>query len=276
MNLPASTRFGRAVLAVGAAGLLALGSISSVAAAGPSAGSTVASTTTTATTAATHRFCVPEWAAALAQPRVDLLRAVGDCEINRRFVTLDTLTRLVNQSDVLTADHKVDLRDVNALNPASFAAERTGLTALKARIDADTTVAALRADIARIAPAYRVYLLVVPKTHLVAAADATEKASARFGPLASELQNLINLAKAAGKDVTAAQAALDDLNAKVAQVNGLIGPVAGSILPLSPGDWNGGTAGPLLTSARATIHESRTLLAAASKDAHQVIALLGS
>jgi len=277
MNLPPSTRqhsislgrsaVARSVLAFGAAGLLAVGSFSSVYAASPS---------TAATAAGGHRFCIPEWTAAIATPGIDKLRAAGDCEINRRFVTLDTLTRLVNTSDVLTADHKVDLRDMNTVNPANYAAERAGLTALKASIDGDTTLAALRTDVGKIAPDYRVYLLVVPKTHLVAASDATAKAIARFGPLSSELQTLINQAKADGKDVAAAQAALDDLNAKVAQAGGLNGPVAGSILPLSPSDWNNGTAGPALTAARSSIHQARGLLLDARKDAHRVIVLLGS
>ena len=275
MKFQLSPRLGRAAVAraavaVGAAGLLAVGSFSSVYAADPSAA------TNSTTAAAVHRFCIPEWAAAKAHPGVDTLRAVGDCEINRRFVTLDGLTYLVNHSDALTAAHKIDLRDVNSVNPASFAAERPGLARLKATIDSDTTVAALRLDVAKIAPDYRVYLLVVPKTHLVNAADATEKASARFGPLASELQNLINQAKAGGKNVTAAQAKLDDMIAKVAQANGLIAPVAGSILPLSPAGWNNGTAGPILKAARQTIHQTRTLLVGARQDAHQVIVLLGS
>jgi hypothetical protein len=270
MKLKLSAPLGRAAVALGAAGLLAVGSFSPVYAADPTAA------TNSTTAAAAHRFCIPQWASAIATPGIDKLRAVGDCEINRRFVTLDGLTYLVNHSDALTANHKIDLRDVNSVNPASFAAERAGLTTLKGQIDSDTTLAALRADVGKIAPDYRVYLLVVPKTHLVVAADATEKASARFGPLSTELQNLINEVKAGGKNVDAAQAKLDDMNAKVAQANGLIAPVAGSILGLSPADWNNGTAGPALKSARQTIHQTRTLLVDARQDAHQVIVLLGS
>ena len=270
MKLQLPPRLGRAAIAFGAAGLLAVGSFTSVYAADPTT-----ATNSTATTAV-HRFCIPEWAAAKAHPSVDTFRAVGDCEINRRFVTLDGLTYLVNHSDVLTADHKTDLLTGGSVNPASFSAEKSGLAALKATIDSDTTVAALRTDIGKIAPDYRVYLVVVPKTHLVAAVDGTAKASARFVPLASELQNLINQAKAAGKDVTAAQAALDDMNAKVGQANGLIAPVAGSILPLSPADWNNGIAGPAFKSARQAIHSARVLLRDARQDAHHVIVLLGS
>jgi hypothetical protein len=270
MKVHLASRLGRATVALGAGGLLAIGSFSSVYAADPSP--------TTDSTAATavHRFCIPEWAAVAAHPSVDTLRAAGDCEINRRFVTLDGLTYLVNHSDVLTAEHMTDLRDVNSVNPASFAAEQTGLASLKGQIDSDTTLATLRLDVAKIAPDYRVYLLVDPKTHLVSAADATEKTSAKFGPLATELQNLINQAATDGKDVSAAQAKLDDMNAKVTQANGLIAPVAGLILPLSPADWNNGTAGPMLKSARQTIQQTRTLLVGARQDAHQVIVLLGS
>src|SRR5450432_2369587 len=252
MSFHVSPRLGRVTLALGAAGLLAIGSFSSVYAADPS------TSTNSTTVAGTHRFCIPEWVAVKAHPgNVDILRAAGDCEINRRFVTLDGLTSRVNHSTVLTADHKTDLISGGGINPASFVSEHAGLTTLKATIDSDTTIASLRTDIAKIAPDYRVYLLVVPKTHIVAAADGAAKTSARFVPLASELQNLINQAKADGKDVTAAQAKLDDLNAKVGKANGLIAPVVGSIMSLSPADWNNGIAGPALKSARMTIHSAR-------------------
>ena len=271
MNFHLSPRLGRVTLALGAAGLMAIGSLSSVYAADPT------TATNSTTVAGTHRFCVREWAAVKAHPRsVDALRAAGDCEVNRRFVTLDGLTSLVNHSDVLTADHKTDLISGGGINPASFVSEHAGLVTLKASIDADTTIPTLRTDIGKIAPDYRVYLLVVPKTHLVSAADGAAKTSARFVPLASELQNIINLAKAAGKDVTAAQAKLDDLNAKVGQANGLIAPVAGKLLPLSPADWNSGAAKPAFQAARATLHQARTLLVDARQDAHQIIVLLGS
>jgi hypothetical protein len=271
MNFKLSPRLGRVTLALGAAGLLAIGSFSSVYAADPT------TATNSTTTTAVHRFCIPEWVAVKAHPgNVDVLRAAGDCEINRRFVTLDGLTSLVNHSTVLTADHKTDLLTGGGINPASFVSEHAGLTTLKATIDADTTIASLRTDIAKIAPDYRVYLLVVPKTHIVAAADGAAKTSARFVPLASELQNIINLAKADGKDVTAAQAKLDDLNAKVSQANGLIAPVAGSVLPLSPADWNSGAAKPVMQAARQSLHQARNLLVDARQDAHQIIVLLGS
>ncbi|MGH2465896.1 MAG: hypothetical protein ACRDGI_10585 [Candidatus Limnocylindrales bacterium] len=271
MRLQLTSRLGRAAVALGAAGLLAIGSFSSVYAADPTA-----ATNSTATTAV-HHFCLPEWAAVKAHPgNVDVLRAVGDCEINRRFVTLDGLTSLVNRSTVLTADHKTDLISGGGINPASFVSEHAGLTTLKATIDADTTIASLRAHIAKIAPDYRVYLLVVPKTHIVAAADGAAKTSARFVPLASELQNLINQAKADGKDVTAAQAKLDDLNAKVSQANGLISPVAGSVLPLSPANWNSAAAKPIMQAARQSLHRARNLLVDARQDAHRIIVLLGS
>jgi len=271
MNVQLPARLGRTAVALGAAGLLAVASFGSVDAASPT------TVTNSATATASHRFCIPEWAAVVAHPgNVDRLRAAGDCEINRRFVTLDGLTYLVNHSDVLTAEHKTDLLDVNSGNPTSFAAERAGLTTLKGSIDTDTTAAALRADIAKIAPDFWVYLVAVPKTHLVVAADGSAKAAARFGPLGTELQNLINEAKTDGKDVTAAQDALDDMTAKVAQASGLIGPVAGSVLPLSPTDLNNGSAKPVLQAARQTLQQARTLLRDAGRDARKVIAILGS
>jgi len=221
-----------------------------------------------------HRFCADEWLAATANRTVATLRAVGDCEIARRIVTLDALDARVAGADAFTDLHKDQLRKVNNVNPASYAAEKTGLLALKAKIDGETDLAALRADIARIAEDFRVYVLVVPKTHLVGGSDATDKAIDRLATLATRLQSLIDAAAARGKDVTAAQAALNDMKAKTNQADALVTPVVGTIMPLSPAAWNAGTAGPALGSARTTIQQARELLRTARADARTVIELL--
>ena len=97
MNFHVSPRLGRVTLALGAAGLLAIGSFGSVYAADPS------TNTNSTTAAAVHHFCIPEWAAVIAHPgNVDILRAAGDCEINRRFVTLDGLTA-TDESETVAA-----------------------------------------------------------------------------------------------------------------------------------------------------------------------------
>jgi hypothetical protein len=104
-------------------------------------------------------ICATQAAAVKAGATVDTLRAFGDCEINRRFSTLTALSSKVTGSKVLTSS------DAAALQ-AEISSTTSGLTSLKATIDGETNVAALKADIVKIATDYRVYLLVVRQVNL--------------------------------------------------------------------------------------------------------------
>lgn len=192
---------------------------------------------------------------------LDTLRAFGDCEIARRFVTLNSLASRVTGSKVLTGS------DAAALS-SEIASTKSGLTSLKAKIDAETSLAALKAEIRQIATDYRVYLLVVPQVNLVSGADAVQAAKPIFDKISANLTARIAAAKAAGKDTTAAQADLDAMNAAVAQAVGLAQPLPAALLPLTPAQYNGGTAGPVLKNARAALVQARGLLQSARADAH--------
>src|ERR1035437_5759619 len=85
--------------------------------------------------------CATQSAALKSSVSIDTLRAFGDCEIQRRFTTLDALTARVSGSKVLTSS------DAAALS-GEIGATRTGLTTLKATIDAETSIPALKSDVA--------------------------------------------------------------------------------------------------------------------------------
>jgi hypothetical protein len=200
--------------------------------------------------------CAAQAAAVKVGADTSTLRALGDCEINRRFETLTDLASRISGSKVLTAS------DAAALT-AEIGATRSGLTSLKATIDAETSLPALRAEIVRIATDYRVYVLVVPQVNLVSAADGVVAAQARFATVNTNLAARIAAAKARGKDVTAAQADLDKMNAAVVAAVGLASPLPAALLPLTAVQYNGGTAGPVLTSARTAVGQARDQLKAA-------------
>ncbi len=105
--------------------------------------------------------------------------------------------------------------DASALQ-SEISSTRSGLTSLKATIDAETDIPSLKPDIVKIATDYRVYLLVVPQVNLVNAADAVVVAQSKFATVNTNLAARIAAAKAAGKDTTAAQSDLDAMNASVA------------------------------------------------------------
>lgn len=232
--------------------------------AGTLAFASVATTTATAPIIpggpAGRGVCATQFAAVKPPVTVEALRAFGDCEIQRRFTTLDALSARVSGSKVLTSS------DSAALS-GEIGATRTGLTSLKATIDAETSIPALKNDVAMIAKSFRVYLLVAPQVHLVSGADGVIASQASFAKVDTNLAARIAAAKAAGKDTTAAQADLDAMNAAVTKAAGLATPLPATLLPLTPAQYNAGTAGPILTSARTALAQARDLLKSAVQDA---------
>jgi hypothetical protein len=197
-----------------------------------------------------HDVCATQAAALKASATVDTLRAFGDCEINRRFTTLTDLSGKISASKTITSS------DAAALQ-AEISSTTAGLTTLKATIDAETGIPALRADIVKIATDYRVYLLVVPQVNLVNAADTVVASQTRFATVNTNLMARIAAATKAGKDTTAAQADLNAMNASVTAAVGLASPLPATLLPLTPAQYNGGTAGPVLSSARTALGQAR-------------------
>ena len=201
--------------------------------------------------------CATEATAARTAPiTVAAVRAFGDCEINRRMSTLTDLSARITSSKAMTPGHAATLQ-------SEISSTRSGLTSLKATIDSETVLSALKADSVKIAADYRVYLLVVPQVNLVNGADGILAAQPKFVDVSTRLSARIAAAKAAGKDTTAAQADLDAMNAAVAKAVGLATPLPAALLPLTPAQYNGGTAGPILTNARAAIVSARDQLKAA-------------
>jgi hypothetical protein len=211
--------------------------------------------------------CSTQAAAARTTPTVESLRAFGDCEIGRRLTTLGTLASKVSGSKTLTSS------DASALS-SEISATVSGLNALKATIDAETAVPALKADVAKVATQFRVYVLVVPQVHLVSAADGVLAAQAKFTQINTNLAARIAKAKTAGKDVTAAQTALDAMNTHVSQAMGLATGLPAKLLALTPAQYNAGTAGPVLAGARTALATARNDLKAAVADAQACRAAL--
>jgi hypothetical protein len=195
---------------------------------------------------------------------VAALRAFGDCEINRRFATLTGLATVVSGAKGTTAADRAALDN-------QIATMRSGLTALKGRIDAASTAAALKLDIVAISSKFRVYVLLAPKVNLVRAADDVLALKPHFATVSADLAARIATAQANGKDVTTAQAALADMNSKVAAAEALVAPLPGRLLPLTPAQFDAGTASPILTSARTAIVAAGADMKLAVADAQAVV-----
>ena len=211
--------------------------------------------------------CAAQRQAVRQDPSIANLKALGDCEIARRFVTLDRLQGAVIAAPFLTAPDRQALRD-------RIASTRTGLGSLKSEIDGDTTVEQLKVDLPRIATDFRVYLLLAPQVNLVRGADAATAAAARLGQEAQRLQQLIDFAKSQGRDVAAAQAALVAMQHDLANADAQVSGLSVKLLALTPADWNDGGARPVLDAARSAERSAHAELLSARRDAQAVLAAL--
>ena len=195
------------------------------------------------------------------------LKAFGNCEIERRYTTLADLSSKISGSKVLTSS------DAAALNTI-VANTKSGLASLQTKLNSETTVAAAKTDVIDIAVNYRVYLLVAPQVHLVSAADGVLALQTKFATINTTLSARIAAEKAAGRDVTAAQADLNAMNASVTAAINLASPVPAALLPLTPAQYNAGPGATALTNARAALVQARADLKSAVASAQACRAAL--
>src|SRR5262249_10233553 len=104
-----------------------------------------------------------------------------------------------------------------------------GLTALRTKVAGETTAAALRDDARSMVVDSRVYILVGPQVRLTLAADVASAVTARLSGVTDKLAKAIDDAKAAGKDVSAAQAKLDDLRSQLTAASSAINGTADTL-----------------------------------------------
>lgn len=184
-------------------------------------GNTVLAVGTTTKTAATQT----------EQVRLQNIITKGDQEINRRLASLNTLTSKINAATKLTGSDKATLTN-------EVTSTISGLTSLKSKLDADTTIEAAKTDVQSIYSEYRVYALVTPKIHLIKVADDIQAVDMRLTTLASMLQSRIASDKTAGKDVSALQAKLDDMNSNISSAKAIASKIEAAVISLQPADYN--------------------------------------
>lgn len=183
--------------------------------------------------------------------------------IERRLATLDRLAGHVNGHEHVTDSHETALlRD--------YGDAVAGLTELGAEIASATIPEELRALIPKIAEDYRVYLVIVPKTHEVIVSDTLPAVADRLGELADRLDEAIAQAAEAGFDVTAAEALVETARGEIAEAARLAHPVAGQVINLTAQHWPD-PAEQKLQSGRDDLQAARESLVAgreALREAH--------
>lgn len=165
------------------------------------------------------------------QTRLSTIISRGDQEIQRRLTALNAAAKTLAQTEKLSATDKQTLTDeVNTTI--------SGLTTLKAKLDADTTLADARVDAKSIVTGYRVYALVLPKVRLVKVADGQIALESKFEELSATFLHRFAELKSAGQDVSALEAALSNMNMKTQSAQEVSTVVQAKVISLQPSDYN--------------------------------------
>jgi hypothetical protein len=194
--------------------------------------------------------------------RVTAIITAGNREINRRLKTLNTAKTKISSATRVSDTDK-------AMLTSEVADEIAGLTELRTKLDAETTIAGAKADAQSMVTDYRVYALIVPKLQLVRVANDQQVVEGKLTALAATLQTRIDTAKAGGKDVASLQTQLDDLNAKVASAKATSMTVQAKVMVLQPTDYN--TDHTVLSGYRDQLKTARADNQTAYSDAKAIV-----
>ena len=149
-------------------------------------------------------------------------------KVDERLTDLGSFDTTISGAQHLTSGHK------QALTTA-LASARSGLTALRTRISAETTAAALAADAKEMTTGYRVYLLLGPQIRLTIAMDVEADVANQLATVSDTIASLIAKAKAAGQDTTQVEANLSDLRQQLSTARSTIAGKTDQLLAVKPG-----------------------------------------
>jgi hypothetical protein len=200
------------------------------------------------------------------QARCTIVRDRSKLEIARREVSLGAFANAIGAAKNLQAGHEATLSGI-------VSADKSGLTALGTTIAGEPCADQLITDAGKIVTDYRVYALVHPQVHLTIASDRVSAIAAKVQTKEADLQKFIDTAASKGKDVTAAKAALADLDAKSKDASGQAASAATAMLGLTPANVNDGSAAAVIAGAHANLATARADLVGIKTDLATIRAL---
>jgi hypothetical protein len=185
---------------------------------------------------------------------IEGVKARAHAAVDRRLDTLASLERRVVNHEYMTIVHKATLT-------ADYVDAVAGLITLNREIQNAETAEELRELVPLIATDYRVYLVIVPKSHEVGASDRVAHVVSRFEDTADALADAIERAEAAGYDMTDASRWLISARDEIAEARRTGVPVANDVIDVDASDWE--------EPAKSTLEEGHRRLKNARVDLRQ-------
>ena len=198
---------------------------------------------------------------------ISKLIAQSDKEITQRIDSLNALITRVQQMKKVVGTEQTNI-------VSQIQSVITSLNTLKTKIDADTDTATLRTDLQTITKDYRVYMLILPQTQIIAASDRIDTIDSDFSAIVSKLQTRITEAQTAGKDVSSLQTIITDVQNKISDAQTQAQNAVSTVVSLTPDQGVQTTAQAntsALKQARADIKTATTDLQTAKNDAENIL-----
>lgn len=194
---------------------------------------------------------------------LDGIKARSAQEIARRQASLSArLTLVTSGSPSLTSADRTALTTM-------IKNDQAGLSALAAKIAADTDLATAKADHQQIFTGYRVYALLMPQVRLVRANDALIGVAL---PKLTDAQTRLRSALARTGKTDEAAAQMADLQAQIDAIRNSTTGLSAQVLALTPAQWNADHG--VLEPSRKSLLSARTALQKARADIAAIRALI--
>jgi len=200
--------------------------------------------------------CVPD-------DRLDAARLRVLEAIDRRLATVEHLGGAVDRAASLTDAHRSTI-------DATLASTSSGLTDLRATVEAEDDGCELADEARSVVEDFRVYVVVLPQARVTIGGDRVAGVEPKLDQLAERLAQRIDEAAADGEDVTDAQAAHDAFVAAYEEAVATAAPIGDRVLALVAADWPE-PAQPTLEQAREDLRAAVEDLRAARGFARDVV-----
>jgi hypothetical protein len=161
---------------------------------------------------------------------IEEIKALAMAAIEKRLTALDRIGTKVAADEHVTDDHASQLT-------THYARAKEGLETLGREIQAAETREELKELVPLIATDYRVFLVIIPKSHEVLVSDRFADAVTRLTGVADSVLNAIERAEDAGFDMTEARRWLTEARDEIGAVERGAVPVAGEVIGLTAADW---------------------------------------
>ena len=186
-------------------------------------------------------------------------------EISRRIDSLKQLLSRIAEFKKISSSQKATLS-------TQVQDQIDQLTALQAKIAADTDTAVLQTDIKSIIASYRIYALFMPKIQMLGATDRILTVADEMSAQELRLESKLPALQGKGENVTEPQAMLADMKTKIADAKVQAQTAMDTVTPLVPDGFPANKT--QLQSARSNILNAVKDLNTARQDARGVIVWL--